>query len=110
MDKARQIALLKDRTGEQDDALLDIYLDMAAEEVLNRAYPFRTGDEDVAVPRRYVMLQVEIATYLLNKRGAEGQLSHSENGISRSYERAGVPESLLKQIMPRAKIFNAGGD
>ena len=37
---------------------------------------------------------------MLNKRGAEGQTSHSENGISRSYENADIPESMLKSIIP----------
>ena len=52
------------------------------------------------VPEQYSYLQVEIATYLLNKRGGEGELSHSENGISRSYENGDVPESMMRQIVP----------
>jgi len=51
------------------------------------------------------MLQLEIATYLLNKRGAEGQTAHSENGISRSYESADVPSSMLNQIVPHCGII-----
>ena len=39
---------------------------------------------EMCIRDRYSYLQVEIATYLLNKRGGEGELSHSENGISRS--------------------------
>ena len=40
--------------------------------------------------------------YLLNKRGAEGQTAHSENGISRSYEDGDVPPTLLRDIVPFA--------
>ena len=55
--------------------------------------------------RSSTALQVEIATYLLNKRGGEGELSHSENGISRSYENGDVPESMMRQIVPMAGVL-----
>jgi hypothetical protein len=48
---------------------------------------------------------VEIAAYLLNKRGAEGQTSHSENGISRGYESGSIPESMLSDVLPFVGIF-----
>ena len=80
------------------DEILLTYLDISARKVLNRVYPY--NNEITEVPRRYEMLQCEIAAYLLNKRGAEGEISHSENGISRSYENADVPKSMLDAITP----------
>lgn len=84
-------------TAEADEVLL-AYLSLAGDKILNRLYPFR--DEDVEVPRKYQMLQCEIAVYLLNKRGAEGQTGHSENGISRSYGSADVPDEMLADVTP----------
>ena len=80
-----------------DDILLT-YLAIAGRKIIDRAYPYDDAVEDV--PRRYELLQCEIAVYLLNKRGAEGETSHSENGISRSYENADIPESMLSVITP----------
>ena len=57
------------------------------------------------VPEQYGFTQVEIAVYLLNKRGAEGQTAHSENGISRSYEDGDVPPTLLRDIVPFAAVM-----
>jgi hypothetical protein len=85
-----------------DDTLLS-YLKIAGNKILNRAYPY--DDTITEVPSRYGYLQCEIAAYLLNKRGAEGQLSHGENGISRTYESADVPESMLKEVIPRVGVF-----
>ena len=34
------------------------------------------------------------------KRGAEGQTQHSENGITRQYENADIPSSMLKSLTP----------
>lgn len=83
--------------GWTDDVLL-AYLNMAGRKIINRAYPY--DDTVMEVPTRYGYLQCEIATYLLNKRGAEGETSHSENGISRTYENANVPDSMLRDVIP----------
>jgi hypothetical protein len=37
---------------------------------------------------------------LFSKMGAEGQTAHNENGINRTYESAGVSNSLLRRIVP----------
>ena len=99
MSQTEKLQLLKAMVGESDtEEVLLTYLNIAGQKVLNRAYPY--GTEETEVPRRYEFLQCEIAASLLNKRGAEGQTGHSENGISRSYESADVPESLMGAITP----------
>ena len=89
--------------GEWSDEVLTSYLNIAARKILNRAYPY--DDTVTEVPRRYGYLQCDIAAYLLNRRGSEGQTSHSENGISRSYESADVPESMMKEVIPHVGVF-----
>ena len=99
MTQADKLKLLKAMVGESDtEEVLLAYLNLAGGKILNRAYPF--GTDETEVPHRYEFLQCEVAAYLLNKRGAEGQTGHSENGISRSYESADVPESLLGAVTP----------
>lgn len=82
----------------EDYATCVAYLKLAGEVVLAKAFPFDSTKNEV--PGKYAMKQIEIAAYLMNKRGAEGQLLHSENGISRSYESGDVPDSMLKGITP----------
>ena len=104
MTQAEKLQLLKAMVGESDtEEVLLTYLNIAGRKIINRAYPF--GTDDTEVPTRYDFLQCEIAAYLLNKRGAEGQTSHSENGISRSYESADVPESLLGAVTPTVGVL-----
>lgn len=86
-----------DNTDWGDDVLLT-YLKIAGQKIINRAYPYDTDITEV--PKRYELLQCEIADYLLNKRGAEGQTMHTENGIIRSYENADIPDSLIGQVVP----------
>lgn len=80
------------------DDVLNAYLTIAGKKIIERRYPY--DDTITEVPNRYCVLQCEIATYLLNKRGADGEISHSENGISRTYENANVPESMLRDVIP----------
>lgn len=89
--------------GDWSDDVLSSYLTIAGQKILNRAYPY--DDSVTEVPRRYSYLQCDIANYLLNKRGAEGQTAHGENGVSRSYESADVPESMLSEIVPNVGVF-----
>ena len=104
MTQAEKLKLLKAMVGESDsEEVLLAYLNIAGGKIINRAYPF--GTDTPEVPVRYDYLHCEIAAYMLNKRGAEGQTAHSENGISRSYESADVPESMLSAVTPMVGVF-----
>ena len=99
MTKAEKFQLLKAMVGESDtEEVLLTYLNIAGSKIINRAYPY--DPEVTEVPARYEFLQCEIAAYLLNKRGAEGQVIHSENGIYRSYSSADVPDAMLNAVTP----------
>lgn len=98
MTQTQMLTILADTAPDTDESVLKAYLAMAGDAILNKAYPFNPNKRDV--PPRYHSLQVEIAAYLLNKRGAEGETAHSENGVSRTYENAYVPDSMLKGVLP----------
>lgn len=98
MEKNDKIAILRTLTDENNETVLSAYLSLAGQAVIKRRYPFR--DDISEVPQKYEDNQLKIAAYLINKRGAEGQISHNENGISRTYESADIPESMLKDIVP----------
>lgn len=101
--ETEKIEMVKSMTGETSDGVVSAYLKIAGNKICRKAYPF---DPTVTeVPEQYSLLQVEIAVYLLNKRGAEGQTGHTENGISRSYESGDVPESMLRQIVPMCGVL-----
>ena len=102
MTNDEKLVILKRITGETDDEVLSTYLSLAAGVVLTHAYPYGGFEE---VPAQYDNVQIEIAAYMLNKRGAEGETSHSENGVSRSYEDGDIPPTLLRRIVPKAGVL-----
>jgi len=97
MDKLQTLKTLIGVDDSEDDLLLTL-LSLAEGKILERLYPYDHSKE--TLPTRYVGKQIEIAVYLYNKQGAEGQTAHSENGISRTYGSADVPESMLRGIAP----------
>lgn len=102
MELLEHLKLLLTIEGDLQDELLLAYLDIARQKLLDRVYPY---DSTCDLPVRYESKQVEIAVYLYNKRGAEGETSHSENGISRSYAGADVPEELMRGIVPMVGVL-----
>lgn len=48
------------------------------------------------VPARLVSVQVQLAVMAYNKRGAEGESSRSEGGISQSFD--GLPPEMLARL------------
>ena len=101
--EAEKIEMVKSMTGETSDGVVSAYLKIAGNKICRKAFPFDTAVTEV--PEQYSLLQVEIAVYLLNKRGAEGEAAHSENGISRTYESGDVPPSMLRQIVPMCGVL-----
>ena len=107
MDKSEMLMELRLITeADDDDSVLFSYLEQAKNVILTRMYPYMNDEEyeDMTVPRRYEYNQLRIAAFLLNKRGAEGQTQHIENGIHRNYNNADVPEEMMRGILPRVGI------
>ena len=99
MDIDEKLDVLRRMTGDGDgDDVLLAYLNLAGSAIIARRFPY--GGAPAEVPEQFELRQLEIANYLLNKRGAEGQTAHSENGVSRTYESAGIPGSMLSDITP----------
>ena len=107
--------MIGDTAAKETPETLSVYLELAGARILERLYPYREPEivdgEEVwpekwnRVPSKYEMLQLKIATYLMNKRGAEGQIQHIENGIHRNFGDADVPESMLSDIVPFARAI-----
>jgi len=45
---------------------------------------------------------IRCAIEMLGRKGAEGQLAHSENSVNRSFDTATVSESLRREVIPIA--------
>lgn len=99
MTDAEKIVMVKAMTDETDDAVISAFLSMAGKAVCRYADPYSVNNADNTLSV-YGDVQCRAAAYFLNKRGWDGQTGHSENGVSRSFEAADLPPSLLREITP----------
>jgi hypothetical protein len=92
------LLLLKSLLGTPSDSdiVLQFYLDMAGAIICELR-------DSTVVETKYLTHQVQMAVELYNKRGAEGQIQHEENGIKRVYSSADISKELLSKIIPVAK-------
>ena len=95
------LARLKLRTNEPDEAILRDCLESAKAAIMARRYPFQEWPYELE--RRYLDLQFRCAMDIYAKIGAEGEIYHNENGVNRGYESSWISESLLQEVTPLAK-------
>lgn len=95
---------LRRRTQEEDIELLEEMLESAKYVILSARFPYQDDDDYPEMPKRYSDLQVRIAEDMYNRIGASGQLSHSENGVSRSWGSEWVSSELLREITPICRV------
>ena len=96
MDVKDKLAALERRTGEDDETLLIDYLADAEERIAAAEWPTRATRPPMSPS--YDRLQVRLATAMWAKRGAEGESTHNENGVQRTYE---DPDKILSEVTPR---------
>jgi hypothetical protein len=92
-------------TDTSEDALLLLLIRQALAKVVNKRYPFGATDaqKDIALTA-YSDVVLDIALFLYNIQGAEGEKVHNENGVNRSYQSV---DDYLTGIVPVAKFTSA---
>jgi len=86
------------------DNVVETFLTKAESAIRNRMYPFglpknADGTEKTfVVPAKYEVLQCDLASRYILRRGGEGEIKHDENGIGRTYASTN-DEDLLMEVM-----------
>lgn len=107
-EKLAKLRQMLDSTDTTSDDICNTYLTAAEKAIIQLAFPYGDGSE--VLPSKYEYEQIEIAAYFLNKRGAEGETSHSEGGINRVFESGDIPTSLKCRITPKVGGFGVEAD
>ena len=98
---------LKVRIPGATDAELEDVLESAKDVILSRCFVSleNTSDEDKTLAlsiHNEKMLSAAVVIY--NMRGIEGQVSHSENGVARTYADCAGMKPILESIIPRGNV------
>ena len=102
-EKITRVQTLVGADEEATDALIAVYLDDAKSAILNRRYPFGIPEGTDDVPAMYESLECRLAARYFLRRGAEGEISHNEDGVNRTYGSVN-DEDLLMSVIQIAKV------
>ena len=84
------------------DDQISAYLAIAADKITDRVYPF--GGAPDPLPTIYDYPQCELCIRMIARRGGEGEIAHSENGISRTYGNVD-DEDILAGLTPYVGVI-----
>lgn len=94
-----RLEILNDSEDDSLDDIFKIKLEDAKYEYLRLVYPFNPEIEELPNDRARNW-QTKCAIELYNGIGQENVTSYSENGLSESYEKAGLSKDLLNELPP----------
>ena len=81
---------------------INAYLLLAESRIKNAVWPF--GGAPETLEAKYDSAQCELAVRMIARRGGEGEVAHSENGVSRSY--ASVDDAdILSRFVPHIGVM-----
>ena len=101
------IERLKVRIPEATEAELEDVFESAKDVILSRCFVSvsHTSEEDKATALyEHNEKVLNAAVVIYNMRGVEGQTSHSENGVARSYADCAGMKPILETIIPRCNV------
>lgn len=100
-EKLRQIKIMMDIKDDSEDTVLGVYLKQAEQEIL----VWGCGEEEVTVPRRYELVQINAVLAGYNIRGAEGQNKHNENAVYRNFVYEDMVHYIHAHVSQRVRIY-----
>lgn len=106
MTDAQKIAMVQtlvQNDGDATDAIVAVYLQLALNKMLERLFPYDSTKTVSDIPERYETIQCELAARLYLRRGGEGETSHEENGVNRTYGSVD-DEDIMSRLTPFAKV------
>lgn len=101
-EKIKIVQTLVDNDEEATEEVVIVYLAMAKQKILDRLYPIGYREE-TEIPFQYDMLHCELTARLYLRKGGEGEISHEENGVNRTYKSVD-DEDILSRLVPYAKV------
>lgn len=105
MTRDEMLKYVRNLSGEESDDIVLAFLSRAGDAILHKMYPFIEDLSEYEVPGKYQSLQCDIASYLLDRRGTLGEIRNTEGVITREYGSSYIPDSMLKEVTPKGKVF-----
>lgn len=87
------------------DDVVNTFFQLSKNAILLKRFPYLQDVSEKELPSIYDSLCVRLAVYMYNKQGAEGEISHTENGVSIKWENGDLPESMMAEVIPMSEAW-----
>lgn len=87
------------------DDVVNTFFQLSKNAILLKRFPYLQDVSEKELPSIYDSLCVRLAVYMFNKQGAEGEISHTENGVSIKWENGDLPESMMSEVIPMSEAW-----
>ena len=87
-----------------EDNRIKVYLSAAAKEIISWRYSY-SGKQPSDVPEEYEMTQIMAVVAGYSQSGAEGQATHSENGISRTFNYPDMLHYIRRNVVHKVGVL-----
>ena len=87
------------------DDVVNTFFQLSKNAILLKRFPYLQDISEKELPSIYDSLCVRLAVYMYNKQGAEGEISHTENGVSIKWENGDLPESMMSEVIPMSEAW-----
>lgn len=107
MTDAEKLTNIKLQLNIEDDSLdtkLHAYLDMAAKEIVSWLYTNVKTPPNATVPEKYDITQIQAVVVAYSIEGAEGEVTHHENGINRKFNYDTMVKFIRSHVYPYAGV------
>ena len=103
-----KLIMVKNLLGLQDDDSEDekisAFLESAKREIISWRFSY-AGNMPSDVPEEYEMIQVWAVVNGYSQIGAEGQATHSENGISRTFNYPDMVHHIRRSVVHKVGVL-----
>lgn len=104
-DKLAMVKVLLDvQKDNSQDEKIEAFLEAAKKEIISWRFSY-AGDMPKEVPEEYEMIQVWAVVAGYSQSGAEGQATHSENGISRTFNYPDMLHYIHRNVVHKVGVL-----
>lgn len=103
LDMVRSLLGIASNDGSNDERI-EVYLSAAGKEIISWRYSY-AGNMPVDVPDEYEMTQVMAVVAGFSQSGADGQATHSENGISRTFNYPDMLHYIHRNVIHKVGVL-----
>ena len=102
-EKRTMVKTLVENDPVATDEVVAVYLTSAHSAMLERLYPLHPEKTVEDIPARFDTIQCELAARYFLRRGGQGEMTHEENGVNRTYDSVDDAD-ILEKLTPFAKV------